>query len=109
MANSECVAEHDAPLQVATNTLLIGFTERQVVHEELVPLAGREALHRRMRAKLDGVALALDVFVLKKDGCIYDLVYLSPPESVARGAPAFARFVAGFDTVNQERRLAERP
>jgi hypothetical protein len=107
MANSECVAEHDAPLQVATNTLLIGFTDRQIVHEELVPLAGREALHRRMRAKLDGVALTLDLFVIKKDGCIYDLVYLAPPETMARGASDFARFVAGFDTVERER-LARR-
>jgi hypothetical protein len=107
MANSECLAEHDAPLQVASNALLIGFTERQIVHEELVPLAGREALHRRLRVKLDGVPLTLDVFVLKKDGCIYDLVYLSPPETVTRGAADFVRFVDGFDTVNQER-LARR-
>ncbi|MCU1282223.1 MAG: hypothetical protein JWM53_5769 [bacterium] len=112
MANSECPAEHDAPLKVATNSLLIGFTDREIVDEELVPLAGREALHRRLRAKLDGVALTLDLFVLKKDGCIYDLVYLSPPETVARGAADFARFVAGFDTVDQERlarRSAETP
>jgi hypothetical protein len=103
MVNAECPAEHDPPLPVAANTLLIGFTDRQIVHEESVPLAGRQALHRRVRARLDGVPLAIDTFVLKKDDCLYDFVYLSPPESAARGVPDFERVVSGFDTVGGER------
>ena len=109
MVNSECPPAHDAPLEVAANTLLLGFTERQMLKSELVPLAGREALHRRLRAKLDGAPLALDLFVLKKDGCLYDLVYLAPPDRAGRGAPDFERFVAGFDTVTiGAERLARR-
>lgn len=99
MVNSECPAAHDAPLTVAANTLLIGFTERQTLVEERVPMNGREALHRRVRAKLDGAPLVLDLYVMKKDECLYDLVYLAPPATAPRGAPDFARLVAGFDTV----------
>jgi hypothetical protein len=100
MANSDCSSERDPPLSVATNTLMMGFTDRQITSEEVVSLDGRDALHRRMRAKLDGVPLAIEAYVLKKDGCIYDLVYLSPPDSAALGAPDFHRFVAGFSTVD---------
>ncbi|MCU1283267.1 MAG: hypothetical protein JWM53_6813 [bacterium] len=107
MVNSECPVEHDAPLRVAANTLLIGFTDRETLAEQSVPLAGREALHRRLRAKLDGVPLALDLFVLKKDDCLYDLVYLAPPDAPARGAADFDRLVSGFETVEGER-LARR-
>lgn len=107
MVNSECPMEHDAPLKVAANTLVMGFTERQTLREELVPLAGREALHRRLRAKLDGVPLTLDLFVVKKDECLYDLVYLAPPDRAGRGVADFGRLVAGFDTVEGER-LARR-
>lgn len=99
MVNSECPMEHDAPLPVAANTLLIGFTDRQVLAEERVPMLGREALHRRLRARLDGAPLELDLFVLKKDDCLYDLVYLAPPSSAASGAADFARLVSGFDVV----------
>jgi hypothetical protein len=106
MVGSECPDERDAPLSVAANTLLIGFTDRQTVAEEVVPLAGREALHRRVRAKLDGAPLALDLYVLKKDGCLYDLVYLAPPENAARGEPDFRRLVAGFQTMGDGERLA---
>jgi hypothetical protein len=98
MVNTECPAAHDPPLNVAANTLLIGFTDRQVVDEGPVQLAGREGLHRHLRAKLDGQLLVVDVFVLKKDGCLYDLVYVSPPATAARGRVEFERFVAGFDT-----------
>jgi hypothetical protein len=110
--DSECPMEHDAPLNVAANTLVMGFTDRQTLGEELVPLAGREALHRRLQAKLDGVPLTLDFFVLKKDGCLYDLVYLAPVDTADRGAVDFGRLVAGFDTVGSERlarRTPERP
>ena len=112
MVNSECPATHDAPLNVAANTLLLGFTDRQLVAEERVPLAGREALHRRLHAKLDGAPLTLDLYVLKKDDCLYDLVYLAPPDRVGRGVADFARFVDGFDTVAGERlarRATEQP
>lgn len=108
MVNSECPAEHDAPLRVAANTLLLGFTDRQTLGEESVYLSGREALHRRLRAKLDGVPLTLDLFVLKKDECLYDLVYLAPPDAPARGDADFERLVAGFDTVDTGERLARR-
>jgi hypothetical protein len=106
MVASECPMEHDAPLSVAANTLLLGFTDRETLAEEKVPLAGREALHRRLRAKLDGAPLALDLYVLKKDGCLYDLVYLAPPENAARGEADFRRLVAGFQTVVEGERVA---
>ncbi len=103
MVNSECPPAHDAPLKVAANTLLMGFTDRETLRDERVTLAGRDALHRRLRAQLDGAPLVLDVYVLKKDDCLYDLVYLAPPDSAARGGADFGRLVAGFDTVEGER------
>ena len=37
---------------------------------------------------LDGVPMAYDIFVLKKDGCVYDLVYVAPPDAAGQGAGA---------------------
>lgn len=103
MVNSECPAEHDAPLKVAANTLLLGFTDRELLVDEPIEVGGREGLHRRLRAKLDGAPLMLDLVVLKKDECLYDLVYLAPPATAGRGEPDFLRLVAGFDPVEGER------
>jgi len=99
LADDDCRKSADAPLPVLTNTLLIGFTEREIVSQEQTSLAGREALRSSVRARLDGVPVAIDAVAVKKDGCSYDLVYIAPRARAADDRPAFDHFVAGFDTV----------
>jgi hypothetical protein len=85
-----------APLAALTRQLLIGYTDRQEVSQERLLVDGREALHTVTRARLDGVPVVLDLIVLKRNGCIFDLAYVSPPETWRDGEPDFGRFVAGF-------------
>jgi hypothetical protein len=89
----------DAPLASLTAHLIIGTTARQFLVEETIPMDAREARHTVLQAKLDGVLMAYDIFVLKKDGCVYDLVYVGVPEDVRAGAPEFERLARGFRTV----------
>jgi hypothetical protein len=91
----------DVPLSALTKHLLIGFTEREFTREDTIPFDGREALHTEVFAKLDGVRLGLSIYVLKKDGCVYDLVYVAAPDRYPTGLPAFDSFVRGFSTTAQ--------
>jgi hypothetical protein len=103
LVNARCgEKDGDAPLVALTNQLVMGTTERTLTTEETMPFDGREARHTRMTAKLDGVLRDFDIFVLKKDGCVYDFVYVSAPEHAAAGAPEFEGFVKGFHTVGAE-------
>ena len=86
----------DAPLGSLTEHLIMGTTARDVQREETIPFDGREALHTLMTAKLDGVAMQYDLYVMKKDGCVYDLVYVAPPDRFAAGSPSFERFSVGL-------------
>lgn len=96
-ANATCRDDADAaPLAALTRQLLIGYTEREQLRQELVALAGREALRTRVDAKLDGVPVALDLVVLRKSGCIYDLTYAASPARYVEGLAAFDAFVQGF-------------
>jgi hypothetical protein len=88
--------DDDAPLSVLTDHLIMGTTERQFDAQDVTPFDGREALHTRLRAKLDGVAMQYDIYVMKKDGCVYDLVYLAAPARFAEGAADFQGFAAGL-------------
>lgn len=88
--------DDDAPLSVLTEHLIMGTTEREYDSQETIPFDGREALHTLMRAKLDGVPMQYDIYVMKKDGCVYDLVYVAPPDRFAQGAPAFEAFARGL-------------
>ena len=45
-----------------------------------------------------------DVWVLKKDGCVFDFDYIARPALFDRGVPRFEAFVRGFQTVDAQGR-----
>ena len=95
--NSECEDHGDPSLVVLTNHLLIGFEDRVVREREALQISGRGALRTRVAATLDGVPVEMELTVLKKDGCVFDLVYLAPPHSFEKHLPTYRRVVASFD------------
>jgi hypothetical protein len=88
--------DDDAPLSILTGHLIMGTTDRDIQSEETLPFDGREAMHTQMLAKLDGVPLQYDIYVMKKDGCVYDLVYVAPADRFAQGRGDFERFALGL-------------
>lgn len=97
-ANASCRDDAEAvPLRSLTRNLLIGYTDRRVVSEERTTLVHREALHTVVEAQLDGVPMMLDLFVVRRNGCVFDLTYAAPPPTYPLGQPDFARFVGGFE------------
>jgi hypothetical protein len=88
--------DNDAPLASLTEHLIAGTTEREYQKQDTLPFDGREALHTLLAAKLDGVPMQYDIYVMKKDGCVYDLIYVAPPDRFTQGAPGFERFAAGL-------------
>ena len=100
LLNARCHRpDEGTPLLALTNHLLIGSTAREVVSQEAEPFDAREALHTKMRAKWDGVPIAFDIYVMKKDGCTYDFVYMGDPTSFDAGSRDFEAFVRGFHTL----------
>ncbi len=97
--DSDCDPALDIPLTALRSHLMIGFTEREVVDEELVPMDGREALRTQFSAKLDGVPRHILLQILKKDNCVYDFGLITPPgPSFEEALADFDRVLAGFTT-----------
>ncbi len=88
----------DVPLESLTQHLFIHFTEREIVDQRRLPMDGREAMRSEMVAKLDGVSRGFVVYVLKKDGCVYDFLYIGEPTAMKSSAESFDRYVATFRT-----------
>ncbi len=102
LVNARCGKDgEDVPLLALTRHLFISFTDRETIEEKTIPMDGREAMHTIMRARLDGVPKMFDVYVLKKDGCVYDFVSISAPQHFEANRPAFENFVGGFHTLAQ--------
>ena len=95
--NATCEGHDDPPLTVLTRHLLTGFTERQEVSQQLIPLSGREALRSRYLAKMDGVPVRLELVVLKKDTCVFDFSYVAPPEEAEARLADFEGLLGGFE------------
>jgi hypothetical protein len=99
-ASGRCKVDgEDVPLRSLVQHLFLQFTDREVVSEEIVPFDGREALHTVVTAKLDGVPQQFDVWVLKKDGCVYDIYCFADPARFPEAVKPFRAFVQGFTTV----------
>jgi hypothetical protein len=94
--NAECDRDKDPPLRQLLMQLVIGFTDREIILEELLPLDHREAMHAIVEAKLDGVPMMLDLYVLKKDECLYDFSYVAPPATFERARAEYEQFVTAF-------------
>ncbi|MEI9953790.1 MAG: hypothetical protein WDO74_33640 [Pseudomonadota bacterium] len=88
----------DVPLASLTQHLFLQFTDRALISQTKLSLDGREALRTEMSAALDGVKKQYLVYVLKKDGCVYDFMYIAA-DSEPGTRPDFERFVQGFATL----------
>jgi hypothetical protein len=100
VVNGRCGRDgDDVPLESLTHHLFLQFTDRTVENQTTVTLDGREALHTELLASLDGIPKRFTVFVLKKNGCVYDFVHVAPPEASADGRRNFVAFVEGFSTI----------
>lgn len=97
LVNSHCEGVADSPLEGLTNDLLMGSTEREIVAQERKAWSGREGMETHARAKLDGVPRELMFFVLKKDGCVYDIVLDASPAHFESARAGFDSVRAGFD------------
>src|SRR5450432_371813 len=98
--NGRCgVDGDDVPLASLTQHLFLQFTDRDLGTQKPLNLDGREALRTEITAALDGVKKHYVVYVLKKNGCVYDFMYIAAAGGDAGALASFDGFVQGFSTL----------
>jgi hypothetical protein len=93
---STCTEYEDVPPVALLNQLLFGMANRRYRVEETVTLDGRAARHVIADVELDGVPVSLDIYLLTKDGCVYDLTYSASRATFEQGRAQFESFVQRF-------------
>jgi hypothetical protein len=78
------------------NQSVFGVEHKHELEREVFTLDGRAAMRVRLTGALDGVAVGLDLVVLKKDDCVYDLELVAGERAFPESDQDFWRFVQGF-------------
>jgi hypothetical protein len=97
LVNSHCAGVADSPLEGLTSDLMMGMTDRNIESQKTIPFSGRDAMETVATAKLDGVERKLEMFVLKKDGCVYDIVLDSDSAHFDAAQAGYSKVRDGFD------------
>ncbi|HEX3775614.1 MAG TPA: hypothetical protein VHV51_14180 [Polyangiaceae bacterium] len=98
--NGRCgVDGDDVPLASLTQHLFLEFTDRDVISQKTLSLDDRDAMRTEIDAALDGVKKHFVVYVLKKNGCVYDFMYIAAPGADSGALAQFDGFVHGFATI----------
>ncbi len=94
--NATCTEYEDVPVTALLNHLLFETQKRRFLVEEDVTLDGRGARHVVVQAELDGVPIELELYVMKKDGCVFDLAHVRNHVAPARARATFQAVVGRF-------------
>lgn len=98
-ADSNCGERYDdAPLAKLLDSLTMGIAAGEPVRQEARTMDGREAMIRVSDGALDGVRVKVGAAVAKKDACVYDVIYVAPPDSFDAGWDAFEAVLGRFHT-----------
>ncbi len=88
----------DRPLQDSINSLTVGLRNHEEPIQRDLFLDGREALMLQTKGNLDGVEVQMAVVALAKNRCLFDFVYITRPESFAKGFGDFHQLLHSFET-----------
>jgi hypothetical protein len=88
--------QEEAPLFILAQQAQASINQRTLLEQKSRTIDGREALYQRSRGKVDGVDLVLEIMVVKKNGCGYELTGIQSGISGAKPSVDFKRFFEGF-------------
>jgi len=93
---SECNSGIDLDLQVMTSEALHAMTRSEIVEQKELLFAERQGLRTVAIGDLDGVAVQMEILILKKNNCSFSLSYVGRRHHFAENRALFEQFLSGF-------------
>lgn len=86
----------DRPLASLASDIATALEKRTISDERPFMLDGRGALRQRVTGRMDGVPMAVDMVVVRKDGCVFDFYAVTPADADDSVTGAFESFFSAF-------------
>ena len=89
----------DRPLRDSYLSLTQGIITGEPIQQNNRIIDNREALFTIQNGRIDGVVIRLAAVIMSKDECLYDFLYIAPPDVFDIGLNDFLYTVQSFTTV----------
>ncbi len=93
---ADCNGPEPGPLPWVARHLFFGLTDKQFHAGEQTARTDAGAVRTRLRARLDGRPVEVDAVTLRSQSCLYDFMYVAPPDRFEAGRPDFDAFVQSW-------------
>ena len=94
--SASCPEQERGPLPAVARHVFFGLRQVEWLRQEPVMLDGVAGLETVVRGRGEGAPVQVRSVVIRQKGCLYDLLFVAPPETFeARGAD-FDAFLAGW-------------
>jgi hypothetical protein len=93
---ADCNSPEPGPLPSVARHLFFGLSDKRIDARESVTLSGAAGVRTRLHARLDGRPVEVEGVTVRRGACLYDFLYVAPPERFAEGRPDFDAFVQSW-------------
>jgi len=97
--NSACRTRLEADeksLRDLTHELLLGISEVTQRVEQNLTIQSTPALRTSLQGRINGNPISMRTLVLRRNSCVYDLLYMAPPAKFVQDESDFDKFVASL-------------
>jgi hypothetical protein len=93
---ADCDNPEPGPLPWVGRHLFFGLANTRIEASERLTRADASLVRTRLHARLEGRPVEVDAVTMRSGSCLYDFMYVAPPERFEEGRPDFDAFVQSW-------------
>ena len=91
-----CPEQETGPLPALVRHLFFGIRQVKQVRQERILLDGAEGLDTTITGRWEGTSVQIRSVVIRRPGCLYDLLYVAPSDAFGVRSADFDRFLKSW-------------
>ncbi len=100
--SATCPEQETGPLPALVQHLFFGFRQVKRLRQERILLDGAVGLETVVRGRVEGTLIQVRSVVIRRKGCLYDLLFVAPPETFGTRSVDFDTFLSGWQFLSGE-------
>lgn len=93
---ADCGSPEPGPLPSVARHLFFGLADKRIDANQRLTRADASLVRTRLHGRLDGRPVDVEAVTMRSEACLYDFMYVAPPERFEEGRPDFDAFVRGW-------------